>query len=89
MNPLDKFTDRELFFHLFREYEPHTVKEFAETVTTTLVTDRYNNTTVKSTTNTQNERVEFGALMDLHTKYAEFDKDGRLVYIGQSMVANY
>lgn len=83
-NPLEKYTDRELFFYLFRKFEPRVVSPFSET-TTTVTTNGHSH----STRRVQDERVEFGHPMDLHTKYAEFDSNGRLVYIGQSSCPNY
>jgi hypothetical protein len=84
MDPLSKFTDRELFVRLVREYEPRVVRGYTETVTT--VTKNGNTT---SSRHIENERIEFGSPMDLYTKYAEFDKEGRMVILGQSGNRNY
>lgn len=84
MDPLSKFTDRELFLRLVREYEPRVVRGYTETVTTVTT----NGKTV-STKQVDYERIEFGSLMDLFTKYAEFDKDGNLINLSQSNCRNY
>lgn len=84
MDPLSKFTDKQLFQRLFRDYEQRIVKQFTETITTVFVNGR-----TTSNTKIENERIEFGSPMDTYTTYAEFDKDGNLIDIGQSSIPNY
>lgn len=84
---LQKFTDRELFMAIAeRSCEfVKVVRPYEETVTYT----RVNGVNKPGVTKTVNERIEFGAAMDLRTKYAEFDGDGKLIYFGQEIGHNY
>lgn len=84
MDPLSKFTDKELFLRLVRDYESRVVKGYTETVTTVTTNGR-----TTSTKHVEYERIEFGSPMDLYTKYADFDKDGNLVTLSQSNCRNY
>lgn len=84
MNPLSKYSDKELFLHLVRDYEPRVVRGYTETITTVTT----NGKTI-STKHVEYERIEFGCGMELYTKYAEFDKDGSLITLTQSGCRNY
>lgn len=84
MDPLSKFTDKELFLRLVRDYEPRVVRGYISTVTTITINGK-----TTSTTHIEYERIEFGSPMDLYTKYADFDKEGNLVCLSQSCVRNY
>ncbi len=84
MDPLSKFTDRELFLRLVRDHEPRTVRGYTETITTVTTNGK-----TTSTKHVEYERIQFGFGMDLFTKYADFDKDGSLISLSQSNCRNY
>lgn len=83
---MNQMSDRAVFIALMERagQDPRIVNEYEETRTVT-----YRNGVEQSViNNVKSCRVDFGFAMDLYTKYAEFDVNGKLVTISQGP-ANY
>jgi len=89
-NKFSQYTDRELIMAVLQrrytgECFVNVVRPYTETVETKTVNGRQ----VVNSKRVENERIEFGHGMDLHTKYVEFDAEGKLVNFSENSYNNY
>ncbi len=89
-NPLNSLSDRDLIMTVLeRRYIGECFVRIVNPYTETVETKAVNGCMVKDTKSIQYERVEYGHGMDVHTKFVEFDKDGKLVNMGENHYLNY
>lgn len=87
---LEQYTDRELMMEVLnRRYTGEAFVRVVRPYTETVEVKTVNGRQVKNTKSIEYERVEYGHPMDMHTKFMEFDLNGKLVQIGESRYANY